>query len=94
MQQRWLRKDFGWAYETNHEEQGQISLSPAKGTINYTVWSDVVICPQCGQELNFYKIGVDRETGRKKGGDLTCSHCGFKGKGSEFERAVTAGVRV
>lgn len=86
----WLRKDFGWAYETNHEEQGQISLNPAKGTINYTVWSDVVICPQCGQELNFYKIGVDRETGRKKGGDLTCSHCGFKGKGSEFERAVTA----
>lgn len=85
----WLRKDFGWAYETNHVGQGQMFLSSAKGSINYTVWSDIVICPQCGQELNFYKIGVDSKTGHKKSGGLTCKHCGFTGKGTEFERAVT-----
>lgn len=66
-----------------------MSLSSAKGNINYTVWSDIVICPQCGKELNFYKIGVDSKTGHKKGGGLTCKHCGFIGKGTEFVRAVT-----
>ncbi|MGX7100099.1 DNA methyltransferase [Globicatella sanguinis] len=86
---QWLRKDFGWAYETSHVGQGQTFINSTKGNINYTVWSDIVICPQCGQELNFYKIGIDSETGHKKGGGLTCKHCGFTGKGTEFERAVT-----
>lgn len=85
----WLKKDFGWAYETNHTGQGQLSFGADKGTINYTVWSDIVICPQCGRELNFYKIGIDSETGHKKSGLLTCNYCGFTGKSKEFERAVT-----
>ncbi len=85
----WLRKDFGWAYETKHTGQGQMFLNSTKGTINYTVWSDIVICPQCGKELNFYKIGIDSKTGHKKGGGLTCKYCGFTGRGTEFERAVT-----
>ena len=85
----WLKQDFGWAYETNHSGQGQLSFGTDKGTINYTVWSDIVTCPQCGRELNFYKIGVDSKTGHKKGGCLTCNYCGFTGKTKEFERSVT-----
>ncbi len=85
----WLKKDFGWAYETNHSGQKQTFLPVTKGTVNYTVWSDIVICPQCGQELNFYQIGIDSKTGHKKRGGLTCRYCGFTGKGTEFERAVT-----
>lgn len=84
----WLKKDFGWAYETNHINHGQLFLEK-KGMINYTVWSDIVICPQCGEELNFYKIGVDSKTGHKRGGGLTCPKCGFIGKNTEFERATT-----
>lgn len=85
----WLKKDFGWAYETNHITQNQSLIDEIKGTINYTVWSDIVICPQCGQELNFYKIGIDSETGHKKGGELTCKYCSFSGKGTDFKRAIT-----
>lgn len=84
----WLKKDFGWAYETNHTSVGQLSLEK-KGMINYTVWSDIVTCPQCGEELNFYKIGVDNKTGHKRGGGLTCPKCGFIGKNTEFERTIT-----
>ena len=50
----WLKKDFGWAYETNHStKEPLITEIKRKGQINYTVWSDIVICPQCGEELNF-----------------------------------------
>ena len=86
---QWLRKDFGWAYETNHTESSQHTLVPLKGEINYTVWSDVVLCPQCGQELCFYEIGIDSSTGHKKGNELSCPHCGFTGKSAEYERAKT-----
>lgn len=85
----WLKKDFGWAYETEHARKGQMRADEKKGEINYTVWSDVVICPQCSQELNFYKIGIDQKNGHKKKGGLICSHCGFSGKSTEFTRAIT-----
>lgn len=85
----WLRKDFGWAYETNHIENNSQALIPLKGEINYTVWSDIVLCPQCGKELCFYKVGIDSQTGHKKGNAMNCPHCGYVGKTSEFERAKT-----
>jgi DNA modification methylase len=86
----WLRKDFGWAYETNHKSNdNQLSFGKSKGEINYTVWSDIVICPRCGKELNYYKIGIDAKTGHKKKGMLTCPGCHFTGKAVEFQRATT-----
>ena len=41
---KWLDDEFGWAYSTKH-------TNGANGRINYTVWSDVLVCPQCGHEL-------------------------------------------
>ncbi|MYI06113.1 MAG: site-specific DNA-methyltransferase, partial [Gemmatimonadetes bacterium] len=38
--------------------------SSALGTINYTVWSDVFICPECTQEVIFWKAAVDKEAGK------------------------------
>lgn len=85
----WLKKDFGWAYETNHTESNQLTIEPMKGEINYTVWSDVVLCPHCGHELCFYKIGIDSKTGHKKGSEITCPHCNFVGKISAYDKAKT-----
>ena len=85
----WLRNEFGWAYETEHTLSAQTAFTDKKGIINYTVWSDVVVCPHCGAELVFYNVGIDGNTGHKKGNSLTCSHCGFEGKTSEYARAVT-----
>lgn len=85
----WLKKDFGWAYETNHIAQGQMGMFQNKGIINYMVWSDVVVCPNCGKELNFYKIGMDAQTGHKKKGTLYCPCCNYSGKSTEFNRAIT-----
>ncbi len=34
------------------------------GRINYTVWSDVFICPSCTGEVVFWEAAVDKEAGR------------------------------
>lgn len=84
-----LKEDFGWAYKTKHLVKDIELFSEEYGDINYTVWSDIVTCPHCGSELNFYKIGIDSNTGHKKGKTLTCPHCQYIGNSSEFTRAIT-----
>ncbi|MBI5824578.1 MAG: DNA methylase [Chloroflexi bacterium] len=49
--------EHGWMYETNHEDQKTI------GKINFTIWSDVFICPTCGHEMVFWDVAVNKETG-------------------------------
>jgi DNA modification methylase len=45
------RKECGWMYKTQHG-------ASAEGDIEYTVWSDVYVCPNCGRELNYWNISV------------------------------------
>lgn len=44
------------------------------GTINYTVWSDVFVCPDCTQEVVFWEAAVDKKAG-KVHDEFPCSHC-------------------
>lgn len=46
-----VQKEFGWMYETKVD--GKIF------PINYTVWSDVLICPNCGEEIIFWNVAVE-----------------------------------
>lgn len=34
------------------------------GRINYMVWSDVFVCPACGEEIVFWEAAVDKEAGK------------------------------
>lgn len=54
-------KEVGWMYQTDHTEGINNSLSglKQKGIINYTIMSDVLICPHCGTEINFGRQAVD-----------------------------------
>ncbi|WP_031552727.1 DNA methyltransferase [Oribacterium sp. FC2011] len=54
-------KEAGWMYQTDHTEGSASSLPGLnqKGIINYTIMSDVFICPHCGAEINFGKQAVD-----------------------------------
>ena len=72
--------EYGWMYETQHvDENGQVILGidgkPMRGRINFTLWSDVVICPSCSHELVFYSIAVDREK-KKVMDSFSCPFCG------------------
>lgn len=51
-----VEKECGWMYETLHTD------GRTKGKINYTVWSDVFICPFCNNEYVFGDIAIDHET--------------------------------
>jgi hypothetical protein len=44
-----LKKELGWMYETIHTD------GRTTGQINYTIWSEVLTCPECGGEITFYE---------------------------------------
>lgn len=62
-----IEKDYSWMFETKHTD-GSI------GTINYVLWSDVYICPNCGNEIVFWKSAVDVENGKIKD-SFDCPKC-------------------
>ena len=77
-----VEAECGWMYETLHSD------SKTKGKINYTVWSDVFICPHCSKELVFWEAAVDSEAGKVLD-EFPCPHCGTKLTKRQMERAWT-----
>ncbi len=67
-----VEKECGWMYETWHPDCN--APNRVKGKINYTVWSDVFVCPTCGQEMVFWEVAVDYKSGaiREK---WNCPNC-------------------
>jgi DNA modification methylase len=74
-----VEKECGWMYETKHSD-GQI------GKINYTVWSDVFICPECAGEVVFWEEAVDKEAGKVLD-EFLCPHCSAKLTKRNMDRA-------
>jgi hypothetical protein len=62
-----VEEECGWMYETKHSD-GRI------GKINYTVWSDVFVCPECSGEVVFWEVAVDSDAGEIHDSFL-CPHC-------------------
>ncbi len=60
-----VEAECGWMYETRHTD-GRI------GRINYTVWSDVFICPYCAKEIIFWDAAVDDG---EVNSSFRCPHC-------------------
>jgi len=63
-----VEKECGWMYETLHSD------GKSKGRINYTVWSDVFICPYCNNEYVFWEAAVDKKAGEVND-EYPCPHC-------------------
>ncbi len=53
-----VEEECGWMYEVLHSD------GKSKGKINYTVWSDVFVCPECTGDVVFSEAAVDSESGR------------------------------
>jgi hypothetical protein len=52
-----VEEECGWMYETTYTD------GKTKGRINFTVWSDVFVCPNCSNEIIFWDIAVDKNKG-------------------------------
>ncbi|MHC5714098.1 MAG: DNA methyltransferase, partial [Nostoc sp.] len=63
-----LKQEIGWMYETLHTD------GKTKGQINYTVWSEVFACPECGTEIVFLEEALDKETKRVRD-TFPCPNC-------------------
>jgi DNA modification methylase/predicted RNA-binding Zn-ribbon protein involved in translation (DUF1610 family) len=84
-----LRAECGWMYRTKHaEESPSLFSSDAYGEINYTVWSDVFICPNCGNEMVFWDVAVDYERG-KVNDKFNCPKCRGQLKKNNCQHAKT-----
>lgn len=77
-----IKADIGWMYETAH-------LGKLRGVINYVLWADVFLCPNCNSELNFWFDGVDIEHGKVKE-NVTCKQCGNTSEKRNLDRAFTS----
>ncbi len=64
-----VENEVGWMYETMHTD------GKTKGRINYTVWSEVFLCRECGGEVVFLEAALDTETGRVSR-QVQCDSCG------------------
>lgn len=78
------KKKFGHLYETVHNS-GTPSLFGEKGIINYVVWSDNFVCPNCSEEFNFWDEAIDNKKVKK---EIVCPNCGSKLKKSDCKRVL------
>ena len=82
-----LKKECGWLYKTNHSPNARNASSGKKismektlfnnkmvGDIEYTIWSDIFICPYCNIEFPFWDVAVNHRK-KKVQKDFLCSNC-------------------
>lgn len=83
-------KELGWMYQCQHVVDGKLQLDiegkPVVGRINYTVWSDVFICPTCGKDFVFWDVAVDKENGKVQD-TFACPHCHSSLRKRDCQRA-------
>lgn len=78
-------EECAWMEETIHSDNSVSSFVPQMGRINYTIWSDVYICPHCGKEITQWKIATNKREDNKP---EHCYYCNAELSG-HLERALT-----
>ncbi|WP_304526525.1 DNA methyltransferase [Halomonas sp. I5-271120] len=97
-----VERQAGWMFDTLHkptnedideaisflrlEGKPKIPEHIPFGRINYTVWSDIFLCPECVGEIVFWDEAVDKETG-KVVEPFDCPHCGISTTKKSLDRA-------
>lgn len=83
-----LERELGWMYKTQHYINNNLD-NIQYGRINYVVWSDLIICPNCGNEICYYDAGIDEKTGLKKSSkELECDKCKCIDKIGNFKKSI------
>lgn len=90
------QNECDWLYETYHNSEAENNMSDLigkiRGKINYVVWSDVLLCPNCSNENVFWDIAVD-ETTNTDLKESKCIHCGLTLTTKNSERAMEMVIR-
>lgn len=68
------QKEYGWLYETSAPKNSNAYLfGDNHGVLLNTVWSNVVLCPNCGKDIVFYTAAVDSKGSVQD--TIHCPHC-------------------
>jgi len=90
-----LLSEHGWMYETQHVIDGKIQFKtdidgkerPIVGEIEYIVWSDLLNCPNCLKEINYWEIikeSYEIDTNK----EFICPFCGSNVNKLKLEHAT------
>ena len=98
-----VEKKCGWMFQTLHEptasqldlahkeiangDRPYLKPSGKVGKINYTLWSDVLVCPECANEFTFWDEAVDKDTFSVKD-RFNCPNCASVLSKNTVERAL------
>lgn len=93
-----VSRECGWMYKTNHTKKAVNTRTKEHhniltnnediyGSINYTVWSEVYICPYCKNEYIYWDVAIDKNNISKE--EYTCPHCNASLKKNNSKRATT-----
>jgi len=76
--QKEMEEECGWMYKTLEpveRKRGKESIvEMVEGRISFVVWSDIMVCPSCGQEYVFWNQAVDHEH-KCMLDEFHCPHC-------------------
>lgn len=77
-----VEDECGWMFETTHAD------GRTKGRINFTVWSEVFACGECGREIVYWDAALDRKAeGLRE--EFECPHCKALINKRQVERIVS-----
>ncbi|MGB4517254.1 MAG: DNA methyltransferase [Dethiobacteria bacterium] len=68
-------------YYRTHDENGE------DGLIRYVIWSEILLCPECKREFNYFSEGTTRNPVSFKK-DIVCPFCGKMHNVDEMEYAT------
>ena len=93
-----VEEKWGYLYETQHvDHHGKpviaIDGNPIKGRINFSVLSDVFVCPSCSHEIVYYEVAVD-EANEKVLDSFVCPNCQSKLTKRDCEYAYETQIDV
>ena len=84
-----LNEESSWMYET-------VNTLGEKSNINFAVWSDVLICPNCGEPFMFWTAALDTSNKCLKD-EPQCPHCNcivLKDSSNRLKETTTYGDEV
>jgi len=92
-----VKEECEWMYQTNHTEDAEntrngeqanlFNIENKKGKIQYTVWSDIFICPYCKNEHVLWNAAIDDNSGKLKK-KYDCPDCAAEITRKECERGT------
>lgn len=95
-----IEQELGWAFTTSHtgwdssdrsskDRKNTKKAAAARGTINFVLWSDVFLCPECSTEIIYWDAAADSEHASVRD-EIACPRCRATLRKEDMQRATAS----